>query len=193
MSNANYEPLGSNRKVFGGLPASSQPQPLQNTNFVGKFFGSFQNLPPNLDAMGKPIQRQAVTGVCSKCGFAGHLPFQCRNNLQFEVDGIIRKPLKPDSSPEFETPLQKEGKHNCHTIFMYFPDRKEREREAKRMKKQLKKLEKKRKKEAKKRKRSSSTSSSDSDRHHSKKHKKERKSKKSKKRRRRSSSSSSSD
>lgn len=34
--NANHEPLGSNRKVFGG--GNAQQPPLQQSNFVGKFF-----------------------------------------------------------------------------------------------------------------------------------------------------------
>ncbi|KAI6190675.1 CCHC-type domain-containing protein [Aphelenchoides bicaudatus] len=167
MPNANYEPLGSNQKVFGGLPSTTNTfnvAPLQQTKFV--------------DAMGKPIEKQISSGACFKCGFAGHLPFQCRNNMPIEINGKILRPLK-DEEEDFETPLQKE-------------DRKNREREAKRVKKQLKKMEKKRKKEAKKRKRSSSTSSSNSSSSdHKKSKKRSKKSKKSKKRRRHSSSSSS--
>lgn len=63
--------------------------------------------------MGKPIERQIVSGACTKCGFVGHLPFQCRNNMPIEIDGALRKPILSSSDSEgsdFETPLQREGK-----------------------------------------------------------------------------------
>lgn len=74
----------------------------------------------NSDAMGKPIERQVVSGACYKCGYAGHLPFQCRNNMPIEVNGVIHKPLLSSSSSEseFETPLQREGNYLLIKMFI---------------------------------------------------------------------------
>jgi hypothetical protein len=115
MSNANYTPIGTNRKVFGGgAQSGQQPIPLQQTKFVGKLLFFNLKISMNLlDAMGRPIERQVNSGACSKCGFQGHLPYQCRNNLPIEIDGSLRKPINVSSSDEssdFETPLQREGK-----------------------------------------------------------------------------------
>jgi hypothetical protein len=68
MSNANYEPLGANRKAFRGWPQANQPTTLQQTKYVGKSACvRIFNL-SNLDAMGKPIEQKIVSGACSKCG-----------------------------------------------------------------------------------------------------------------------------
>lgn len=156
--------------------------------------------------MGKPIERQVASGACTKCGFVGHLPFQCRNTMPIEIGGILRDPLKTEkasSESDFETPLQREGNpwsiNVLYCVYSLTSDRKIREREAKRLKKQLKKMAKKQKKEAKKketkkrrRNSSSSSSSSDTTSKNQKKHKKNRESKKKRHRERHSSKSSSS-
>ncbi|CAD5223919.1 unnamed protein product [Bursaphelenchus okinawaensis] len=150
---ANFEPLGAVRRIPGSAQDDdAAPSTLNPSTFV--------------DAMGRPITQAAVSGACSKCGFAGHLPYQCRNLLPVEVDGVNKRavdnasPSSSEKASSDESPDKKE-------------DKKLKKLSVKKLKKQLKKLKKKNKK--RKRKHSSSSDSES-------KEEKPRKSKKSKKR-----------
>ena len=126
----------------------------------------------NFSALSKPTTSK--TG-CKKCGYAGHLTFQCRNFIQLDpVKNVVLdvSSTSSDSDNEYLTPLTS--------------------LRAKELKK--KKKEKKEKKKRKKKRRHSSGSDSDESEHKRKKRKKEKrkKAKKSKKRSRHSSTSSSS-
>ncbi|KAJ8710120.1 hypothetical protein PYW07_009486 [Mythimna separata] len=129
-----------------------------------------------VNKFGKETSRAA----CKKCGYAGHLTFQCRNFIKVDPNKEIVLDVSSTSSDteeEYVTPLQ-------------------RLREAELRQKLQEKLQKaKEKKKSKKRKRSrssstsstssssssSSTSSSESDRDRKRKHKKKSKKSKSKK------------
>ncbi|PZC74652.1 hypothetical protein B5X24_HaOG207371 [Helicoverpa armigera] len=132
-----------------------------------------------VNKFGKETSRAA----CKKCGYAGHLTFQCRNFIKVDPNKEIVLDVSStssDSEEEYATPLQ-------------------RLREAELRQKLQEKLQKaKQKKKSKKRKRSrssstsstsssssssstSSTSSSDSDRDKKRKHRKKSKKSKSKK------------
>ncbi|KAJ8710756.1 hypothetical protein PYW08_009271 [Mythimna loreyi] len=128
-----------------------------------------------VNKFGKETSRAA----CKKCGYAGHLTFQCRNFIKVDPNKEIVLDVSSTSSDteeEYVTPLQ-------------------RLREAELRQKLQEKLQKaKEKKKSKKRKRSrssstsstsssstSSTSSSESDRDKKRKHKKKSKKSKSKK------------
>jgi len=134
--------------------------------------------------MGKPIAKQVVSGACTKCGYTGHLPFQCRNTMPIEIAGSKKHPLEVSStssaSSDDETPLQKE-------------DKKLKKKSVKKLQKELKKLRKQKSKTKKKKRKHSSSSDSDSDRPTHKKVKSKKEKTKSRKRKRSSSSSSSPD
>ncbi|KAI6202308.1 Vacuolar-sorting protein SNF8 [Aphelenchoides besseyi] len=128
-----------------------------------------------VDAMGKPIAKQTVSGACNKCGYVGHLPYQCRNTIPIEVSGTLKRPIDISStsspSTDSDTPLKRE-------------DRKRKKKSIKELKKELKRL---KKKSSKKRKRSSSTSSADSSSDSDSKSRKRKKQKKEKSKRSKSS------
>uniref|UniRef100_A0A914HJR4 CCHC-type domain-containing protein n=1 Tax=Globodera rostochiensis TaxID=31243 RepID=A0A914HJR4_GLORO len=129
---------------------------------------------------GEVLPRAPVTGACRKCGFVGHLPFQCRNFIQLKPNQKVDIDISSTSSEEYTTPLTvREGKKAVKKM-------------RKRQKKELKKLEKKRKKEKKKkRKRKHSSSTSDSDERNSDGKKRRTEKERNKKKRRRKSSTSS--
>ncbi|XP_053617828.1 protein SREK1IP1-like [Plodia interpunctella] len=133
------------------------------------------NYPDIVSKFGKESSRAA----CKKCGYAGHLTFQCRNFIKVDPNKEIVLDVSStssDSEEEYATPLQSL-----------------REAELKqKLQEKLRKVKEKKKSKKRKRSRSSSTSSSsssstssdssDSEREKRKKHKKKKsKSKKSKK------------
>lgn len=205
--NANLEPLGNRRRVptadygQGGVNAAA-PIELQPSKFVGMFLAHIYSFIFNficLDAQGRAIARQTVSGACTKCGFIGHLPFQCRNTLPLLVSGSASNPItlspakRRSLDRDYETPLQKIGQFFKQTFSMCtaLADRKAKkkaEKAEKKAKKELKRLQKQQKKAAKHRHRrstsSSSAGSSSDDERGKRKHKKLKKSKSSKRRRR---------
>ncbi|KAL7073810.1 hypothetical protein ACQ4LE_007417 [Meloidogyne hapla] len=53
---------------------------------------------------------QLATGACTKCGYVGHLPFQCRNFIQIKPNQKTDIDISSTSSEEYTTPLtSKEG------------------------------------------------------------------------------------
>ncbi|CAH0717812.1 unnamed protein product, partial [Brenthis ino] len=132
-----------------------------------------------LDLVSK-ISKDSSRAACKKCGYAGHLTFQCRNFIKVDPNKEIVLDVSStssDSEEEYATPLQ--------TL---------REAELRqKLQEKMKKVKEKKKSKKRKRSRSSSTSStssssttssdasSDSDRKKKKHKKKSKKSKKSKK------------
>uniref|UniRef100_A0A915D3C3 CCHC-type domain-containing protein n=1 Tax=Ditylenchus dipsaci TaxID=166011 RepID=A0A915D3C3_9BILA len=160
MSNANFTPLGPNRK----WPRDNSDPSASNTSGGPSrpTHGGF------VDASGEVLVKPPVTGACRKCGFTGHLPYQCRNFIQLPSKSSNHTSQidvsSTSSEGEYETPLKSAKK-----------EKKAMKKEAKKLKKIRKQVKKKVKEERRKRRRSpSSSSSSDSDERH--KHKKKSKS-----------------
>jgi len=56
------------------------------------------------------VRAQLATGACTKCGYVGHLPFQCRNFIQIKPNQKTEIDISSTSSEEYTTPLtSKEG------------------------------------------------------------------------------------
>ncbi|CAH4023778.1 protein SREK1IP1-like [Pieris brassicae] len=112
------------------------------------------------------IGKDSSRAACKKCGYAGHLTFQCRNFIKVDPNKEIVLDVSStssDSEQDYATPLQSL-----------------REAELKqKLEEKLKKAKAKKKTKKRKRERSTSTSSSSSD--SSSSHKKKKKKKKSKK------------
>ncbi|CAF4858928.1 protein SREK1IP1-like [Pieris napi] len=112
------------------------------------------------------IGKDSSRAACKKCGYAGHLTFQCRNFIKVDPNKEIVLDVSStssDSEQDYATPLQSL-----------------REAELKqKLEEKLKKAKAKKKSKKRKRERSSSTSSSSSDSSSHKKKKKKKKSKKS--------------
>ncbi|KHN81701.1 Protein SREK1IP1 [Toxocara canis] len=116
------------------------------------------------DVSGITRMRTAVTGACRKCGYAGHLAFQCRNFLQpKDSKDSFLDVSSTSSESEYETPLTSKEKK-----------KKKEHKKSKKHKKEKKKKKKKKEHKHNKRKRKHSSSSSDSE--HEKKRKKKRRS-----------------
>lgn len=63
-----------------------------------------------IDVSGVTMMRTAVTGACRKCGYAGHLAFQCRNFLQPKDSKDAFLDISSTSSEsDYETPLTSKG------------------------------------------------------------------------------------
>jgi hypothetical protein len=64
-----------------------------------------------VDTRGIAVIKPLVTGACRKCGFAGHLPYQCRNFIQVKPNQEAMLDISStSSSDEYETPLtEKKG------------------------------------------------------------------------------------
>ncbi|CAB3397445.1 unnamed protein product [Caenorhabditis bovis] len=155
MSNSNFEPMPFRRK-FGNEAASSSSRTLAD----------LEPAPPPIydpnafvDASGSAIVRPVVTGACKKCGYPGHLAYQCRNYIQLKPNvstvAYELSSTSSDESDEEETPLVKDTKK-------------------KRKKEKKEKKNKKHKKKTKKR-RAKDSSDSDSDEEERKKKKKKKK------------------
>jgi hypothetical protein len=52
-------------------------------------------------------QREAATGACKKCGYVGHLAYQCRNfiKLKPQQDVVLDVSSTSTDSSDDETPL----------------------------------------------------------------------------------------
>uniref|UniRef100_A0A0K0DG38 Protein SREK1IP1 n=1 Tax=Angiostrongylus cantonensis TaxID=6313 RepID=A0A0K0DG38_ANGCA len=84
------------------------------------------------DVSGLAKVRQAVTGACRKCGYPGHLPFQCRNYIQ----------LKPGQSTVIDissTSSESDGETPLGTLKVEKLDKEHRKKESKKKKKNKKK------------------------------------------------------
>ncbi|CAJ0957113.1 unnamed protein product, partial [Mesorhabditis belari] len=139
---ANYEPMPFVRK-FGegaGVEPSSTSKATIDSGFV--------------DASGTAIMKTPVTGACRKCGFAGHLPYQCMNYIQVKKDQKAMLDISSTTS---------ESEEEASVM---------RKKKEKLKKKKEKKKKEKVKKEKTKRRRRSSSSSSDSEEERRKKKRK---------------------
>uniref|UniRef100_A0A1I8BZP6 CCHC-type domain-containing protein n=1 Tax=Meloidogyne hapla TaxID=6305 RepID=A0A1I8BZP6_MELHA len=98
VSNANFTPLGQirrwpkieddtlNQQNNSGLPA---PVPGEQIGIQGEILA----------------RAQLATGACTKCGYVGHLPFQCRNFIQIKPNQKTDIDISSTSSEEYTTPL----------------------------------------------------------------------------------------
>ena len=70
-------------------------------------FPRFPVIIPNvLDTLGIPVVRPTASGACRKCGFPGHLSYQCRNTIKIRPDQKIHVDISSTSSEDDdETPL----------------------------------------------------------------------------------------
>ncbi|VDM47344.1 unnamed protein product [Toxocara canis] len=151
---ANFEPMPFTRK-FGLNPGID--------GNIGSTSASVEES-PFVDVSGITRMRTAVTGACRKCGYAGHLAFQCRNFLQpKDSKDSFLDVSSTSSESEYETPLTSKEKK-----------KKKEHKKSKKHKKEKKKKKKKKEHKHNKRKRKHSSSSSDSE--HEKKRKKKRRS-----------------
>uniref|UniRef100_A0A0N5AR93 Protein SREK1IP1 n=1 Tax=Syphacia muris TaxID=451379 RepID=A0A0N5AR93_9BILA len=91
---ANFEPLPF-RRQFGGNTdekAHCSNKPMEESPFI--------------DVSGSTVVRPIVTGACRKCGYVGHLAYQCRNFLQPKgASSIVLDVSSTSSESESETPL----------------------------------------------------------------------------------------
>lgn len=173
MSNSNIEPMPFRRQFGGGANANGHTATSRTLADLAAAVSVPQDEDAFVDVSGLAKVRQIVTGACRKCGFPGHLPFQCRNYIQLKPgQSTVIDVSSTSSESETETPLVKKHK------------KKHKKKDSKKEKKEKKD---KKKKKEKKRRRHSSSSDSDDDRHRKKK-----KEKKKRKRKHSTSSSSSS-
>ncbi|KIH46070.1 hypothetical protein ANCDUO_23878 [Ancylostoma duodenale] len=102
MSNPNLEPLPY-RRPFGG-PGSSTSRTLAE---LAASVATPQDEDAFVDVTGLAKVRQTVTGACRKCGYPGHLPFQCRNYIQLKPgqSTVIDVSSTSSETSEGETPL----------------------------------------------------------------------------------------
>uniref|UniRef100_A0A1I7U6Q0 CCHC-type domain-containing protein n=1 Tax=Caenorhabditis tropicalis TaxID=1561998 RepID=A0A1I7U6Q0_9PELO len=129
-----------------------------------------------IDVSGAAISAPTVTGACKRCGYPGHLYFQCRNHIEVRPN-MSTKAYEVSStsseSSEEETPLVALEKERKKEKKLRKKERKEREKAKKLEKKERKRKERK----EKKKRRDDSDEESDSE-NDKKKKKKERKEKK---------------
>lgn len=135
MSNSNLDPLPF-RRSFG--------EPCDRSNSSSRTLAELAAIASVaidedafVDVSGLARVRQTVTGACRKCGYPGHLPFQCRNYIQLKPGQTTVIDISSTSSEsDAETPLVR--KLN-----------KEREKKSKKKKKRKKKEKKKKEKHKK--------------------------------------------
>ncbi|KJH50350.1 cofactor of BRCA1 [Dictyocaulus viviparus] len=104
MSNSNLEPLPFRRpfgNTSGGASFSSRTLAELSASIpVHTDEDSF------VDVSGLAKVRQTVTGACRKCGYPGHLPFQCRNYIQLKPgQSTVIDISSTSSESDGETPL----------------------------------------------------------------------------------------
>ncbi|VDL62524.1 unnamed protein product [Nippostrongylus brasiliensis] len=109
MSNSNLEPLPF-RRPFGNSEGSGHA-----TSRTLAELAAAVAVPNDEDAFvdvsGLAKVRQVVTGACRKCGYPGHLPFQCRNYIQLKPgQSTVIDVSSTSSESEVETPLVKKEK-----------------------------------------------------------------------------------
>uniref|UniRef100_A0A915N9J8 CCHC-type domain-containing protein n=1 Tax=Meloidogyne javanica TaxID=6303 RepID=A0A915N9J8_MELJA len=98
-SNSNYTPLGQIRRwsknedeTLGQQSTSAgllAPIPGEQIGIQGEIL----------------VRAQLATGACTKCGYVGHLPFQCRNFIQIKPNQKTEIDISSTSSEEYTTPL----------------------------------------------------------------------------------------
>ncbi|CAD6189647.1 unnamed protein product [Caenorhabditis auriculariae] len=116
MSNPNLEPMPFRRQFGKGSVGSD---PITATKFGGAG-RSLSDLPAStpaptydpdafVDASGAAIVKQVVTGACRKCGYPGHMTYQCRNFIQLKPDTSTKayelSSTSSEESEDDETPL----------------------------------------------------------------------------------------
>lgn len=200
MANANLTPMPFVRK-FGSQstttstdrssPSSKEHDSGNKPSLASLAQSAFPSrYDPNafVDISGATIAAPTVTGACKRCGYPGHLYFQCRNHIQVRPNQSTKAyevSSTSSESSEDETPLLALERERKKAKKL----KKKERRERKKTKKIEKKERKEKKKESKKRRRDDSDNS-DSDDWDEKK-KKSKKSKKEKRKRRYSSDDSS--
>ncbi|MFH4979302.1 hypothetical protein AB6A40_006011 [Gnathostoma spinigerum] len=92
---ANFEPLPFRRQF--GAKDGEQNIVLPTTKVTEES--------PFVDISGITKMRTAVTGACRKCGYAGHLAFQCRNFLRLKDNNEFLDISSTSSESDYETPL----------------------------------------------------------------------------------------
>uniref|UniRef100_A0A915BEA2 Protein SREK1IP1 n=1 Tax=Parascaris univalens TaxID=6257 RepID=A0A915BEA2_PARUN len=120
---ANFEPLPFRRKFATDPAADISPESTS-----ARIEGS-----PFVDVSGVTMMRTAVTGACRKCGYAGHLAFQCRNFIQPKDSKETFLDISSTSSEsDYETPLtSKEEKKKKKKKKEYKKRKKEKKRKSK--------------------------------------------------------------
>lgn len=67
------------------------------------------------------IVKQPAIGSCSKCGYPGHLAYQCRNTIPLSFNEQVRLVISSTSSEsEYETPLKQSKTNRIVFNFNYF-------------------------------------------------------------------------
>ncbi|KAE9416627.1 hypothetical protein Angca_009715, partial [Angiostrongylus cantonensis] len=104
MNNPNLEPLPF-RRSFGDPSGSTNSNARTLAELAATV--SFSNDEDAfVDVSGLAKVRQAVTGACRKCGYPGHLPFQCRNCIQLKPgQSTVIDISSTSSESDGETPL----------------------------------------------------------------------------------------
>ncbi|KAK6016385.1 hypothetical protein OSTOST_18132 [Ostertagia ostertagi] len=106
MSNSNLEPLPF-RRAFGG-PGTSTNSGSRTLADLAAAVSAPTDEDAFVDVTGLAKVRQIVTGACRKCGYPGHLPFQCRNYIQLKPgQSTVIDVSSTSSESDAETPLGK--------------------------------------------------------------------------------------
>lgn len=90
---ANFEPMPFRRQF--GASVEEKPQCSSKTMEESPF----------IDVSGATVVRAIVTGACRKCGYVGHLAYQCRNFLQPKEANPVLDISSTSSESDYETPL----------------------------------------------------------------------------------------
>ncbi|CAL2045581.1 hypothetical protein CAEBREN_11346 [Caenorhabditis brenneri] len=185
MANANLTPMPFVRK-FGSAstttssdrnssPTSKDGRSSQKQSLASLAQTAFPSrYDPNafVDISGAAISAPTVTGACKRCGYPGHLYFQCRNHIEVRPNMSTKAYDVSSTSSESsddETPLALDRKKEKKL--------RKKERKERKKAKKLEKKEKRRKerKEKKKRRQEDSDEASDSDDERKEKARKEKK------------------
>ncbi|KAK6051213.1 hypothetical protein COOONC_11282 [Cooperia oncophora] len=103
MSNSNLEPMPFRRSFGGPGTNSSGSRTLAE---LAAAVAAPTDEDAFVDVSGLAKVRQIVTGACRKCGYPGHLPFQCRNFIQLKPgQSTVIDVSSTSSESETETPL----------------------------------------------------------------------------------------
>uniref|UniRef100_A0A915N2U2 CCHC-type domain-containing protein n=1 Tax=Meloidogyne javanica TaxID=6303 RepID=A0A915N2U2_MELJA len=99
-SNSNYTPLGQIRRWPKNKDETLGHQQSTSAGLLAPIPGE------QIGIQGEILVRaQLATGACTKCGYVGHLPFQCRNFIQIKPNQKTEIDISSTSSEEYTTPL----------------------------------------------------------------------------------------